>query len=64
MTELTATSVEFTALAAEYEAGLIKMTASGYEKFGMDMQRRHRMVIAALRTAASLRALAELPPKS
>jgi hypothetical protein len=39
-------------LADEYEAGLQKMVASGYEEFGPDVQRKHRMVIDALRYQA------------
>lgn len=43
---------EFAALADEYQAGLDKMIASGYEEFGPDVQRRHKMVITALRAYA------------
>ena len=59
----TPTSAEFDALADEYQTGLEKCAASGYEEYGPNFQRRHQMVIAALRAASSLRALAELPPK-
>lgn len=40
------------ALASEYEAGLKKCAASGYEEYGPDFQRKHQMVIDALRLAA------------
>ena len=43
---------ELRQLADEYEAGLQKMVASGYEEFGPDVQRKHRMVIDALRYQA------------
>lgn len=59
----TPTSAEFDTLADEYQAGLEKCIESGYDEYGPDFQRRHQMIILALRGAASLRALAELPPK-
>jgi hypothetical protein len=60
-----ATSAEFAKLADEYQAGFDKCLASGYEEFSSEeFQRERRMVIAALRAASALRALAELPPRS
>lgn len=47
------TAVDFAALADEYQHGLDKMIASGYEEFGSYSQRRHGMVITALRAYAS-----------
>lgn len=44
---------ELSALADKYEAGLAKMIASGYEEFGHDAPRNHRLVIEALRKAAA-----------
>jgi hypothetical protein len=58
------TSVEFAALADAYQDGLDKCLASGYEEFGEKFTRDRKLVIAALRAASALRALAELPPKS
>jgi hypothetical protein len=43
---------ELLALADEYEAGLKKCASSGYEEYGADFQKRHRMVIDALRASA------------
>jgi len=40
-------------LANEYEVGLQKMVSSGYEEYGPDFQRHHRMVIDALRFHAA-----------
>lgn len=59
-----ATAAEFDALADEYLAGLNKCLARGYEEFGEKFVRDRKMVIAALRAASALRALAELPPRS
>jgi hypothetical protein len=56
------TAAELDALADEYQAGLEKCVASGYEEYGPDFQRRQKMVIASLRAASALRTLAELPP--
>lgn len=58
------TSAEFDALAKEYQAGLEKCMASGYEEFGPDFQRRQQMIVAALRAASALRALSELGAKA
>jgi hypothetical protein len=43
---------EMLALADEYEAGLKKCAASGYEEYGADFQRKHQMIIDAIRLAA------------
>lgn len=48
------TAPEFTALADEYQAGLDKAIASGYEEFGEEFRRRHGMVIVALRYYADV----------
>lgn len=59
-----ATAAEFNSLADEFQAGLDKCVASGYEEFtSVDFLRQRKMVIAALRAASALRALAELPPR-
>lgn len=47
------TAQELLALADEYEVGLKKCVASGYAEYGPDFQRRHQMVIDALRTTAA-----------
>jgi hypothetical protein len=52
MTRSSSGTNELRQLADEYEAGLQKMVASGYEEFGPDVQRKHRMVIDALRYQA------------
>lgn len=46
---------DYGALADEYQRGLNKMIASGYEEFGPDIQRQHKMVITALRAYAANR---------
>ena len=43
------TAGEFAALADDYQRGLDKMISSGYEEFGFTAQRKHGMVITALR---------------
>lgn len=40
---------EFAALADEYQAGLDKCAATGYEEYGPDFRIRQRMVVTALR---------------
>lgn len=42
------------ALANEYERGLKKMLASGYEEFGAEVIENHRLVINALRASAQV----------
>lgn len=59
-----ATSQEFSELADAYQAGMEKCVSSGYEEFGDKFVRERKMIVAALRAAASLRALAELPRAS
>lgn len=44
---------ELSALADAYEAGLARMLASGYEEYGPDVLRKHRLVIYALRQKAA-----------
>lgn len=46
------TDAEINALADEYQRGLEKMIASGYEEFGPTVQRRHAIIIEALRAYA------------
>lgn len=45
-------SAELLALAVDYETGLQRMVASGYEEFSPDVKRNHQMVIDALRFRA------------
>jgi hypothetical protein len=58
------TSADFKALADKFQDGMDKCIASGYEEFGPEFMRERKMLIAALRAASALRALAELPPRS
>lgn len=45
-------TVELLALADEYEAGVNKMRASGYEEYGPSVLRKHQLTIDALRFQA------------
>lgn len=43
------TPAEYQELANQYQRGLDKMIASGYEEFGPAIKRQHAMIITALR---------------
>lgn len=55
---------ELLAIADRYEDGLKKMIASGYEEFGPEVQRQHRLIIDALRhSAGATNALTSTEPQ-
>ena len=43
---------EMLAIANDYELGMNRALASGYEEFGPTWERQHRLIIAALRRGA------------
>ena len=47
-------AAELLAIADDYEAGLNRALASGYEEFGPTWERRQRLIIKALRATASV----------